>query len=469
MKIDSQITVLIVEDSPTLVSLYQNYLCDEPYLMTYAKTGADAMAHIQKNVPDAILLDLILPDLNGMEILKYISEQQLPCSVVVVTSQSSVDLAVEAMRYKAFDFIVKPFASQRLVVTLRNALRHQRLSRTVDLYKENFERTHYYGFIGASPSMQAVYQIIENAASSKATVFITGESGTGKEICAEAIHKQSPRRNKPFIAINCAAIPKELIESEIFGHVKGAFTGAVNDRVGAASQADGGTLFLDEIGEMDFSLQSKLLRFVQTGKLQKVGGAQQESVDVRFICATNRDPLGEVQKGRFREDLYYRLHVIPIFLPPLRERDDDILLIAKHFLNKYSQEENKSFTSFAPETQVILCHYDWPGNVRELQNVIHNIIVLNEGEQVTPAMLPAPLDKLQKSSSNFLADIQHPNSAEIPISKMIASSNKIIPLWVAEKEIIEQAIDLCGGSISKAAQFLEISPSTIYRKRQGWA
>ncbi len=315
MKIDPEMTLFIVEDDPDIAKLYQAFLYNEPYHVTYVDNGADALAQIQQTVPDTILLDLGLPDMDGMEILKFINEQQLPCSVVIATAQGSIDLAVQAMRYGAFDFIVKPFDEQRLAITLRNALRHQRLSRTVDLYKKKFERTHYYGFIGASPPMQAIYQIIENAASSKATVFITGESGTGKEICAEAIHQQGPRKDKPFIAINCAAIPKELMESEIFGHVKGAFTGAVTERTGAAILADGGSLFLDEICEMDLGLQSKLLRFIQTGLVQKVGSNKLIKVDVRFICATNRDPFMEVQEGRFREDLYYRLHVIPKIMP----------------------------------------------------------------------------------------------------------------------------------------------------------
>jgi len=247
MKIDPQMTLLVVEDSPTLVVAYQEYLRDEPCDVTYVETGADALAHIQKKVPDVILLDLGLPDMNGMEILKYINEHQLPCLVVVVTAQGSIDIAVEALRnYKAFDFIEKPFDGQRLLITIRNALRLQQLTKAVNNYKKEvesykkFKRPQYYDLVGASSPMQVVYQIIENAASSKATVFVTGESGTGKELCAEAIHKQSPRRNKPFFALNCAAIPKDLIESEIFGHVKGAFTGAVSERAGAAFQQQAG-------------------------------------------------------------------------------------------------------------------------------------------------------------------------------------------------------------------------------------
>ncbi|OQY51388.1 MAG: sigma-54-dependent Fis family transcriptional regulator [Candidatus Parabeggiatoa sp. nov. 2] len=484
MKIDPQMTLLVVEDSPTLVVAYQEYLRDEPCDVTYVETGADALAHIQKKVPDVILLDLGLPDMNGMEILKYINEHQLPCLVVVVTAQGSIDIAVEALRnYKAFDFIEKPFDGQRLLITIRNALRLQQLTKAVNNYKKEvesykkFKRPQYYDLVGASSPMQVVYQIIENAASSKATVFVTGESGTGKELCAEAIHKQSPRRNKPFFALNCAAIPKDLIESEIFGHVKGAFTGAVSERAGAAFQAHFGTLFLDEIGEMNLDLQSKLLRFVQTGIVKKVGGSKQEKVDVRFICATNRDPLIEVQEGRFREDLYYRLHVIPIVLPPLRERGDDILLIAKKFLTKYAKEENRSFRGFAPETETILRHYEWPGNVRELQNVIRNIVVLNDGQEVTAEMLPAPLNKLHKGHSRSKKASYQTTHAQTPAvvsppsgldTAAARRSKTILPLWQIEKETILHAIELCDGNVPKAAALLEVSPSTIYRKRQNW-
>lgn len=477
MKINSQTTLLIVEDSPTLTFVYQEYLRNEPCEVTYVDTGEAALAYIQQKVPDAMLLDLSLPDMNGMDILKHIHQEQLPCAVVIVTGHGSIDTAVEAMRYKAFDFIEKPFDGQRLLVTLRNALRYQVLARTVERYKESFERAQYYDFIGASPPMQAVYRIIDSAAASKASVFITGESGTGKELCAEAIHKKSPRQDKPFIAINCAAIPKEIMESEIFGHVKGAFTGAVRDREGAAFQANGGSLFLDEIAEMDLNLQSKLLRFIQTGTLQKVGGSKLEHVDVRFICATNRNPSIEVQEGRFREDLYYRLNVIPIYLPSLREREGDILLIARKFLEKYTLEENKTFTSFATETEIILNRYHWPGNVRQLQNVIHNTVVLNNGQLVTPEMLPTPLKELVNQQYSMPEVVtnppvsvkvdQQPNSSAADTT-LTAANTLPRPLWLVEKEAIEYAVAFYKGNIPKAAASLEVSPSTIYRKRQNW-
>jgi DNA-binding NtrC family response regulator len=477
MNFEPEMTLLVVEDDATLVVVYQEYLRDEPCHVTYAQTGAEALDSIQEHVPDVVLLDLGLPDINGMDILKYINDQQLPCSVVVVTAQGSVDVAVAAMRYKAIDFIEKPFEGQRVLVTIRGALRRRQLEKDVEIYKkevanyEKLKRKRYYSFIGASGPMQAVYHIIESAASSKATVFITGESGTGKELCAEAIHKQSPRRNKSFVALNCAAIPKELMESQIFGHVKGAFTGAVNDRAGAAFQANGGTLFL---GEMDLDLQTKLLRFVQTGVVQKVGSNKAENVDVRFICATNRDPLIDVQEGRFREDLYYRLHVIPISLPALRERGKDILLIAQHFLTKYTREENKSFDGFASETENILLHYLWPGNVRQLENVIRNIVVLHDSTQVTPEMLPAPLNGKKGQFDLTHSSLQTNDIQTQLINSVISSStgakeaNSIRPLWEIEKDAIERAIELCEGSVAKAAALLQVSPSTLYRKRQNW-
>ncbi len=322
--------------------------------------------------------------------------------------------------------------------------------------------------------MQAVYRTIDAAAASKATVFITGESGTGKEVAAEAIHRQSPRKTGPFVAINCGAIPKELMESEIFGHVKGAFTGAHADREGAASRASGGTLFLDEICEMDLALQTKLLRFIQTGTFQKVGGSKMEKVDVRFICATNRDPLAEVEAGRFREDLYYRLHVIPITLPPLRERAGDVIEIARHFLTEYAKEEGKGFTGFTPETEKIINDYNWPGNIRQVQNVIRNVVVLHDGDLVAPDMLPPPLGKTGIQSADTAepeadSDVPAPEAGRVTNgTTTFENEDEIVPLWKVEREFIERAIAACDGNIPKAAARLGISPSTIYRKKLGW-
>ena len=307
--------------------------------------------------------------------------------------------------------------------------------------------------------MQAVYRTIDAASASKATIFITGESGTGKEVCAEAIHQKSPRRDAPFVAINCAAIPKELMESEIFGHVKGAFTGAIGDREGAAARADGGTLFLDEVCEMPLDLQVKLLRFVQLGSFMKVGGTEMRQVDVRFICATNRDPLHEVEAGHFREDLYYRLHVIPLHMPPLRDRERDVLDLANHFLASFAAEEGKAFQGFAPDVEALLMTYDWPGNVRQLQNVLRNIVVLNEGAVVERDMLP---DLLLRSAPTVTV---HRQPAGQPHTD---TPGGIRPLAVVEREAIEAAVQAAGGNIPRAAALLEVSPSTIYRKLSRW-
>jgi two-component system repressor protein LuxO len=299
MRASERPKVLIVEDSMSLGAVYRAYLRDEPLDVAHVPDGASAMARIKRDPPQAMLLDLQLPDMDGMDILRHVHENRMPVAVVIITGHGSVDKAVDAMRYGAFDFAEKPLNQKRLIVTLRNAIDKVRMSNLVDRIKDDFQRDHYHGFVGASLPMQAVYRIIDSAAPSRATVFITGESGTGKEVCAEAIHRRSDRRDAPSSPLNCAAIPRDLMESEIFGHVKGAFTGAVRDRVGAAKQADGGTLFLDEIAEMDLDLQSKLLRFVQTGAFQPVGGTAVEKVDVRFVCATNRDPLAEVAPGAF--------------------------------------------------------------------------------------------------------------------------------------------------------------------------
>ncbi len=457
-------SVLLVEDAAPQAALFQQYLESEMISLTHVGTGADAKTTIATNPPDLILLDLKLPDMEGREILRWIKQEKFPTSVVVITGHSSIGVAVDVMRIGAEDFLEKPFTASRLQTTVRNLLERSRLQHLVDDYQNTFYRQRYHGFIGYSLPMQAVYRIIDAAAPSKATVFITGESGTGKEICAEAIHAQGLRAEQPFIALNCAAIPHDLMESEIFGHIKGAFTGASAERKGAASLADGGTLFLDEIGEMDLDLQTKLLRFIQTGSFQRVGGSKLEKVDVRFICATNRDPLEDIAAGRFREDLYYRLHVVPLHLPPLRKRGDDIMEIAQHFLITYAQEEGKKFTTFTPEVEVILRRYNWPGNVRQLQNVIRNIVVLHDEKTVTLAHLPSPLN----TSFNKL-ETSHLVQPQQPIETTDDHRHALIkPLASVERDVIERAIKICRGNIPKAAALLEVSPSTIYRKKQGW-
>ena len=454
--------LLLVEDSLALTRVYKEYLKPMSVNVSSVAEGGQGLEQIKKTDPDVVLLDLNLPDMNGLELLEKLQGLPQDPTVVVITALGTIDTAVEAMRAGAFDFLQKPFDAERLRVTVRNALEKQDLKALVKTYQDSLERDNFHGFAGSSIPMQAVYRIIESAASSRASVFITGESGSGKEVCADAIHNEGVRRDRPFIALNCAAIPRELMESEIFGHVKGAFTGASGERKGAASMADGGTLFLDEIGEMDLALQSKLLRFVQTATFQQVGGNKIETVDVRFICATNRDPLEMVAKGTFREDLYYRLHVIPIHLPALRECGSDVMLIASKYLQEYTQEEGKDFKGFTPEAAYVLSRYQWPGNVRQLQNILRNIVVLQNGELVTQDMLPALLNSMEGTKT---VEPDQP----LPTDGVAPSGIEFIkPLWETEKDAIEGAIAACDGNIPRAAALLEVSPSTIYRKRLGW-
>jgi len=456
-----KVRILVVEDSPSMAEMYKEYLQGDSYDVELVSTGKEALAKLEQSLPAAIVLDVNLPDMSGMDVLKTIHEQQLPIVSLVITGHGSVDLAVESMNLGAYDFIEKPFSAKRLKLTLKNALEHQELSETLDTLKDEYGRNGFEDFIGSSLPMQGVYRIIESAAPSNATVFVTGESGTGKEVCATSIHKRSQRSKHPFIALNCGAIPHDLMESEIFGHTKGAFTGAISAREGAATSADGGTLFLDELCEMDLDLQTKLLRFIQTGTFQKVGSNAIETVDVRFICATNKNPLDEVKNGNFREDLYYRLHVIPIHLPPLRDRAQDISLIMNALLKEYTDEENKSFSGFSAEAEMIMLSYDWPGNVRQLQNVIRNIVVLNNGDHVSQEMLPPPLNDLSLNIplARANAPLAHAN---------LLKSDDVIPLWKVEKQAIESAIAYCDDNIPKAAALLEVSASTIYRKRERW-
>ncbi|MEH0687831.1 sigma-54-dependent Fis family transcriptional regulator [Vibrio cholerae] len=444
----------MVEDTASVAALYRSYLTPLGIDINIVGTGRDAIESLNFRTPDLILLDLRLPDMTGMDVLTAVKAKDPDVPVIFMTAHGSIDSAVEAMRLGAQDFMIKPCEADRLRVTVNNAIRKAtKLKNEAD----NPGNQSYQGFIGSSQTMQAVYRTIDSAATSKASIFITGESGTGKEVCAEAIHATSKRGDKPFIAINCAAIPKDLIESELFGHVKGAFTGASTDRQGAAELADGGTLFLDELCEMDLDLQTKLLRFIQTGTFQKVGSSKMKSVDVRFVCATNRDPWKEVEEGRFREDLYYRLYVIPLHLPPLRERGEDIIEIAYSLLGFMSNEEGKDFVRLAPDVVERFKRYEWPGNVRQLQNVLRNVVVLNNGREITLDMLPPPLN--QPATNEIRVSLPQPETISV---------YEIFPLWLTEKNAIEQAIAACDGNIPKAAGYLDVSPSTLYRKLQAW-
>ncbi|HGS5469083.1 TPA: sigma-54-dependent transcriptional regulator [Vibrio parahaemolyticus] len=500
--------VLLVEDSTSLAILYKQYVKDEPYDIFHVETGRDAIQFIERSKPQLIILDLKLPDMSGEDVLDWINQNDIPTSVIIATAHGSVDLAVNLIQKGAEDFLEKPINADRLKTSVALHLKRAKLEDLVENIQSTFDRHNYHGFIGSSLPMQAVYKTIDAVAPTSASVFIVGESGTGKEVCAEAVHRQSDRRDKPFIAINCGAIPRDLMESEIFGHVKGAFTGATTDRQGAATLAHGGTLFLDELCEMELEMQKKLLRFLQTGTYTPLGGTKEMKVDVRIICATNRDPLTEVEEGRFREDLYYRVHVVPIDMPPLRERGSDIVTLAKHFLTTYAKEDKKKFSNIDTEAQHVIKHYEWPGNVRQLQNIIRNIVVLNNDEKVTVAHLPAQLTQKKtqartvtpvhvesSSPSNNLNGHNAPAIQTQPIepaqpvqdvpvqqtqptvgvetpshslSPYFNADGSIRPMWQVEREAIQNAIAYCDGNVLNAAVMLELSPSTVYRKKQAW-
>ena len=449
--------VLLVEDDPTLSRLYVAYLERAGVIPYHAGTVAEAKEILSQIKPSVVLLDLILPDGHGFEVLQALRDGDSDAPVIVVTSGGSISSAVESMRAGAYDFLVKPFSPERLQVTLANALELRRLKRIERTFTSEGTSDGFESFIGVSPAMQVVYRMIRDAAPSKAAIFVTGESGTGKELAAEAIHRRSPRARGPFVAMNCSAIPRDLVESELFGHVKGAFTGAHAAREGLAARADGGTMFLDEIGEMDLPLHAKLLRFIQTGTYQPVGSDALKKVDVRFVCATNRDPLDEISAGRFREDLYYRLNVVPITMPALRERGTDIILIARSYLNQFAAEEGKSFDGFDPEAERLLMAYPWPGNVRQLSNVVRNVVVLSPGGVATAAMLPAVVRDAA------------PRPIAIPIGHAPAAGQAIRPMAAVEREAIEAALVEADGNVGRAAALLEIDASTIYRKKREWA
>lgn len=480
--------VLLVEDSTSLAILYKQYVKDEAYDLLHVETGKEAKNFILNYAPQLVILDLQLPDISGQEILEWIQENEIPSSVIIATAHGSVDVAISLIQRGAKDFLEKPIQAERLKTSIRIHLKNAKLEHLVEDLENSLDRSNFHGFIGSSVQMQAVYKTIDSVAPTNASVFINGESGTGKEVCAEAIHRQSDRKNRPFIAINCGAIPRDLMESEIFGHVRGAFTGATTDRKGAAMQAHGGTLFLDELCEMELEMQKKLLRFLQTGTFTPLGDSKEKKVDVRIICATNRDPLQEVEEGRFREDLYYRVHVIPIEMPPLRERGKDIITLANHFLKIYAKQDGKKFTGLDKQVQQRMKCYRWPGNVRQLQNIIRNIVVLNDDTNVAIEHLPAQLNdnsitKEDKKTRPVEVvehierkQIEEPMIDELQTAEQTteqrvvnkSTHSTIRPMWQVERETIQNAIDFCDGNVLSAAVLLELSPSTVYRKKLAW-
>lgn len=477
--------LLLVEDTPSLSLVYQTVLERAGHEVDCAYTLAEAKERFSQNGHPIVLLDLILPDGDGQDLMATVLREAPQTKVIVITANGSVNRAVEAMRVGSFDFLVKPFDENRLLSAVDNALQANSVESGEEPEVTDPEDGRFHGFIGNSPPMLEIYRMVQSIGRSTATVFITGESGTGKEVCAQAIHAVSNRSKGPFVPLNCGAIPRDLLESEVFGHLKGSFTGAIGDKKGAAEVAHGGTLFLDEVCEMDLALQTKLLRFLQTSMIQPVGSATPRAVDVRIVCATNRNPREEVRNGRFREDLFYRLHVVPIHLPRLAERNDDVNLISRHALKTFSQEERKDFRALSPEVERIFKTYDWPGNVRQLLNALRNVVVLQSGHMVEANMLPADICRdlahqggfgtIQNRVADF-ADVSQemPISARfapVPVAQDVGGVQALVGQRLAdvERDLIEATIARCGGSIPKAAVLLDVAASTIYRKRETWA
>jgi DNA-binding NtrC family response regulator len=379
--------ILIVDDEPFNLDLLEQELTDRGYAVERANDGAEALRKNEAGHPDLILLDYMMPGLNGLDVLQEIRTSESDVPVVIMTAHGSIEIAVRAMKLGAYDFIVKPFEPDHIALTVRKAIEHVRLKRGAALVAEESDER-YRLVVGKSPQMVQAVDLARKAAASRSTVLLLGESGSGKEMFARAIHGWSERRDGPFIAINCVGLSRELLESELFGHEKGAFTGAHRLKPGKLELAQHGTVLLDEVGDISQELQTKLLRFLQERDFERVGGTRPISVDVRIIAATNRDLDEAVKTGKFREDLYHRLNVIPVTLPRLKDRREDILDLAQFFLGRFSRETKKTFTTITPQAAERLLAYAWPGNVRELANVIERAVVLGRGPEITPHDLP---------------------------------------------------------------------------------
>ncbi|HZS43888.1 MAG TPA: sigma-54 dependent transcriptional regulator [Blastocatellia bacterium] len=439
-------TILIAEDEDLMRGILSGLLRDEGYRVVEASDGKTALDVFAGEDVALVITDINMAGMNGLELLDQIKKIDASALVIMITAYSSVDSAVSALRKGAYDYITKPFVNEDLLQRVNNAIQHQKLFSENRYLRRELKRQHSFdSLIGTSNVLQSIFRLIEKISPTNTTVLIQGESGTGKELVARAIHYNSDRSEGPFIAINCAAIPESLLESELFGYVKGAFTGAATNKKGLLQASDGGTLFLDEIGEMPPSLQVRLLRALQERTVTPVGATKAISFDARIIAATNRNLESEVQSGRFREDLYYRLNVININLPPLRERREDIPLIAKHFTSKFSKERGTAEKRLAPEAMSALVNYDWPGNVRELENCIERAFTLAD-EEIDIASLPANIRGGDSDNTNHHLE------------------NLNITLEDLERRYVLQVFDRCKGDKTQTAQILGIDLSTLYRK-----
>jgi len=447
--------ILIVDDEAQNRDYLAEVLSEQNYEIDCAVDGQDAIAKLSQDIYHVVLTDLQMPNMNGMGVIKYLVENKQNCIGIIYTGYGSVKSAVDAMKIGAFDYIPKPFKPEEIKVVVKKALDHLHLREENTYLKQELKtRYRFSNIVGSSDKMQKVFDLIGKIAGTDSTVLIRGESGTGKELVARALHYNSTRAQHPFVPVNCGAIPEELLESELFGHEKGAFTGAFRTRIGRFEIAHGGSIFLDEISEMSPNLQVKLLRVIQEREFERVGGIKTIKTDVRIIAATNRNMEVEVEEGRFRQDLYYRLNVIPILLPPLRERRDDIPLLIKHFLEKYKQERACKMNDFGSKAVSVLMNYAWPGNVRELENLVERMAVLCDEQLVELRDLP---DIILAGSTNVSTFIPH---LEIPEAGIDLSTT----VSEFEKSIIIQALNRSNWVKNRAANLLHVNRTTLVEK-----
>jgi two-component system nitrogen regulation response regulator NtrX len=445
-------TILIVDDEPGVRTALSGVLRDEGYTVDAVSSGEACLERVTRGPVDLIVLDVWLPGMDGLATLARLRERQVDAQVVLISGHGNIESAVRAIKMGAFDFVEKPLSLEKTVLVVGNALRQRRLEAENRALRARVDR--HQTMVGESYSMRQLREQVAMAAPTNGRVLIYGENGTGKELVARTVHALSRRRTAAFVEVNCAAIPEELIESELFGHVRGAFTGAVADRRGKFEVADGGTLFLDEIGDMSLKTQAKVLRVLQEQTMEAVGGSTPIKVDVRVLAATNKDLQGEIRAGRFREDLYFRLSVIPIFVPPLRERQEDIPLLADHFLAEFAREYGRRVKSFDPGAISVLQHYPWPGNVRELRNVIERLMIMVPGDSISPSDL------------GFL----DPDAASRPEAGTAAAER--LTLHEArdrfERDLILRTLAEQQGNMSRTAEVLGVERSNLYRKMKAF-
>lgn len=437
--------LLLVDDDPVTLDLLKEVLSKEGYRVSTALSGEEAISLGMDHLFDLVITDVRMGEKDGMEVLRTFKKTSPETSIIVITAFGSLDSAIEAIREGAFDYISKPFKLEEIKLTVRRALEQRRILEENKFYRQELlDKYQMKNVIGRTPQMLQVYKTIAKVADSKSTILLYGERGTGKELIARSIHYNSNRRTRPFVPVDCASLVETLMESELFGHVRGAFTGAHVSKRGLFEEADGGTLFLDEVGNLSLSVQAKLLRFLQEHEIKRVGGMESIKVDVRVIAATNQPLEPLIQKGQFREDLFDRLNVVSITLPPLRERKEDIPLIASHFLRKFSQENQKNITHISPEALELLTRYSWPGNVRELEHTIERAVILSVHPIILPEDLPKKIFEETQEIESILPD-------------------KLLPLKELERRYVLRVLKETGGNKKKAAEILGIDRTTLYR------